>query len=367
MMFLNLPLAFRRLGIGASSRWKNCLLSVRQFQRLLSRERARSDRSGDRFSLLVLVPSTSPKGTAFYSQLARSLHKRVRSTDESGWLDSERVAVVLPGTSPRGAWKLADDVCKNWSGNPRPICQVYCYPSDTTQLDQSIVDRRAKKGENDETSTLPDKNGKALEPLFMKGMPLWKRAIDVTAAGIGLTMLFPLFAVVAAAIKCTSRGPVFFTQMRSGCGGRPFLMYKFRTMVSDAEKRKAALMALNEQDGPAFKLTNDPRVTRVGQFLRATSIDELPQLWNVLRGEMSLVGPRPLPCNESDACLDWQRRRLDVTPGLTCIWQVRGRSTVNFNEWVRMDLEYVSRRTLWHDTKILLATVPAVIQRRGAK
>jgi lipopolysaccharide/colanic/teichoic acid biosynthesis glycosyltransferase len=144
-------------------------------------------------------------------------------------------------------------------------------------------------------------------------------------------------------------------------------MYKFRSMVSDAESRKADLLALNEQDGPAFKITGDPRITRLGRFLRDSSIDELPQLWNVLKGDMSLVGPRPLPCDETANCLDWQRRRLDVTPGLTCIWQVRGRSQVTFNEWVRMDVEYVQRRSLWCDVQILLATVPAVIARRGAK
>ncbi len=144
-------------------------------------------------------------------------------------------------------------------------------------------------------------------------------------------------------------------------------MYKFRSMISDAESLKSQLMELNEQDGPAFKITADPRVTRLGRFLRDTSLDELPQLWNVLRGEMSLVGPRPLPCDESDACLGWQKRRLDVTPGLTCIWQVKGRSQVTFNEWVRMDLQYVGRRSLWQDLKILISTVPAVLQRRGAK
>jgi lipopolysaccharide/colanic/teichoic acid biosynthesis glycosyltransferase len=367
MMFLNLPLALRRLGIGSSSRWMSYLLSVRQFQRLLSRERARSDRSGDRFSLLVFIPSAKTGGSGFHSQLARSLHRRLRSTDEAGWLDRDRIAVVLPGTSPRGAWKLADDVCRNWNGNPKPVCQVYCYPSDTTQLDQSIVDRRAGKNNASDAPATHDNHGKALEPLFMKQMPLWKRSIDIFGAAVGLVLLLPVFAAVAVAIKFSSRGPVVFKQMRSGCGGNPFLMYKFRSMVTDAEARKAALLEMNEQDGPAFKLTRDPRVTRVGQFLRATSLDELPQLWNVLKGEMSLVGPRPLPCNESNACLDWQRRRLDVAPGLTCIWQVRGRSSVNFNEWIRMDLEYVSRRTLWNDTKILLATVPAVIQRRGAK
>src|SRR5262245_8711826 len=128
MMFLNLPLAFRRIGIGASTRWSNNLLSVRQFQRLLARERARSDRSGDRFCLLVFLPTESVNENKFHSRLARLLHRRLRSTDEAGWLDVKRIAVILPGTSPRGAWKLADDVCKSWTGNPPPLCQVYCYP-----------------------------------------------------------------------------------------------------------------------------------------------------------------------------------------------------------------------------------------------
>ena len=144
-------------------------------------------------------------------------------------------------------------------------------------------------------------------------------------------------------------------------------MLKFRTMCVGADAQKAQLQALNEQDGPAFKLTNDPRVTRVGDFLRKTSIDELPQLWNVLRGEMSLVGPRPLPVEESDACEPWHRRRLYVTPGLTCIWQVRGRSTVTFAEWIRMDLEYLRDVTLRNDLKLLAETVFSVLARKGAR
>jgi lipopolysaccharide/colanic/teichoic acid biosynthesis glycosyltransferase len=157
---------------------------------------------------------------------------------------------------------------------------------------------------------------------------------------------------------------VFFKQWRSGRGGRPFLCYKFRTMVVDAESRKKQLLARNEQDGPAFKIQDDPRVTPLGRFLRKTSIDELPQFWNVLRGEMSLVGPRPLPCHEAEACRGWLRRRLDATPGLTCIWQVYGRSRVSFAEWVRMDLRYIRSCTLWHDVKLILQTVPAVLLKR---
>ena len=172
--------------------------------------------------------------------------------------------------------------------------------------------------------------------------------------------------MTALAIKATSRGPVFFTQERDTISGRPFTIYKFRTMCVDAEAKKGELRSLSEQDGPAFKMTDDPRVTPVGRFLRKTSIDELPQLFNVLLGDMSLVGPRPLPCDESHRCEAWQRRRLDVTPGLTCIWQVQGRSNVSFSEWARMDMQYIRSRSLMADLALLLKTIPAVIFRRGA-
>jgi lipopolysaccharide/colanic/teichoic acid biosynthesis glycosyltransferase len=138
-------------------------------------------------------------------------------------------------------------------------------------------------------------------------------------------------------------------------------------MCVDAEARKQSLRHKSEQDGPAFKLKNDPRVTRIGSILRKTSIDELPQLWNVLKGDMSLVGPRPLPVDESNGCETWQRRRLDVTPGLTCIWQIEGRSEVTFAEWVRMDVKYMRRLNILHDLSILFKTVPAVLLRRGAR
>jgi lipopolysaccharide/colanic/teichoic acid biosynthesis glycosyltransferase len=156
-------------------------------------------------------------------------------------------------------------------------------------------------------------------------------------------------------------------QRRAGLGGRPFRLCKFRTMGVDAEAKKQALRSISEQDGPAFKLTNDPRVTKIGKLLRKTSLDELPQFWNVLMGDMSLVGPRPLPIDEQNGVEQWQRARLEVTPGLTCIWQIKGRSQVSFADWVRMDMNYLRRRTLLGDLKILIATVPAVLLRKGAR
>jgi lipopolysaccharide/colanic/teichoic acid biosynthesis glycosyltransferase len=146
-----------------------------------------------------------------------------------------------------------------------------------------------------------------------------------------------------------------------------FRIYKLRTMHVDAHEYQAALRAYSEQDGPAFKMADDPRTTWIGRYLRSTSLDELPQLWNVLRGEMSLVGPRPLPTEESLLCVPWQRRRLAVVPGLTCLWQVRGRSTVAFADWMRMDLEYLRRRSLVYDAFLLIWTVPSIVLSRGPR
>ncbi|MEA2736153.1 MAG: hypothetical protein QOE14_2604, partial [Humisphaera sp.] len=213
----------------------------------------------------------------------------------------------------------------------------------------------------------PEAGADAVETLLLRRLPWWKRTIDVAGAIFGMIAFSPVMILAAIAIKGTSRGPIIFKQRRAGLGGQPFWIYKFRTMSNDAEARKAALRRYSEQDGPAFKLTDDPRVTPVGKFLRENSLDELPQLWNVLKGDMSLVGPRPLPMDESAECEQWQRRRLDVTPGLTCIWQVKGRSQVTFAEWMRMDVKYICRRNLWHDVKILAETIPAVLLRKGAR
>ena len=197
-------------------------------------------------------------------------------------------------------------------------------------------------------------------------LPAWKRGIDIVLAAAGLVLLSPIMLIAAAMVKLSSPGPVLFRQWRAGLAGKPFLILKFRSMVVDAERQQAPLRCHSSQDGPAFKVRNDPRVTRVGRFLRKSSIDELPQLWNVLKGDMSLVGPRPLPIDEAAECLPWQNRRVDVVPGLTCTWQVDGRSRVTFEEWMRMDRAYIRRRSLARDLLILLKTIPAVLLRRGA-
>lgn len=194
-----------------------------------------------------------------------------------------------------------------------------------------------------------------------------KRILDCAAAGSMLALLSPLLLVVALLVKLTSRGPVVFRQERAGMSGRRFTLYKIRTMAEGAEKGLAALEGQNEMDGPVFKMKDDPRVTGLGRFLRRTSIDELPQLWNVLKGDMSLVGPRPLPVYEVEKFEPWQRRRMAMRPGITCLWQVAGRNAVSsFADWMRLDLEYVDRWSLGLDLKILASTIPAVLLGRGA-
>jgi exopolysaccharide biosynthesis polyprenyl glycosylphosphotransferase len=196
-----------------------------------------------------------------------------------------------------------------------------------------------------------------------------KQLIDRVGALLALILLSLPLVLFSILVRLSSPGPIFFRQQRSGLNGKPFVLYKFRTMVTNAEQLKVELEAMNEMSGPVFKLSNDPRITKLGKFLRKFSIDEWPQFYNVLRGEMSLVGPRPLPVDEVKRFNDLaHRRRLSVKPGLTCLWQISGRNNVKeFKDWVRLDLEYIDNWSLWLDFKILLRTVPVVLVGSGAK
>jgi exopolysaccharide biosynthesis polyprenyl glycosylphosphotransferase len=194
-----------------------------------------------------------------------------------------------------------------------------------------------------------------------------KRIIDMFLSGLALLALSPVLIGVAIAIKVTSPGPVFFMQERLGLGKRRFKIIKFRTMVTNAESLLKELEHLNQSGGPTFKLARDPRITRIGAFLRRTSLDELPQLLNVFRGDMSLVGPRPLPLRDDQGfSQDWHRRRFSVRPGITCIWQVAGRSSITFERWMELDMDYIDRWSLWLDFTILVQTIPAVFRGSGA-
>lgn len=203
-------------------------------------------------------------------------------------------------------------------------------------------------------------------PNNARGYRFWKRALDICASLVGLILLSPLFAVVAVLIFREDRGKVFFAQERNGLDNRVFRMYKFRTMIANAPALRQELDKYNELDGPAFKMKDDPRITKIGGFLRRTSLDELPQLVNVLKGEMSLVGPRPLPIYETAQCNDYQLQRLLVKPGITCYWQISGRSDISFDQWIEMDLRYIRQASFLTDLKILLQTVKAVVTGKGA-
>jgi len=194
-----------------------------------------------------------------------------------------------------------------------------------------------------------------------------KRMLDLVGSAVSLILLFPLLLAVAGLIRLRSPGPIFFVQERMGLNKRRFKLYKFRTMVVNAEEKIGALEHLNEVAGPAFKLRNDPRITPLGRVLRKTSLDELPQLFNVLKGDMSLVGPRPLPVRDYEGFnTTWHRRRFSVKPGITCLWQVMGRSSIPFERWMELDMQYIDQWSLLLDLQIILKTIPAIVKGSGA-
>lgn len=331
------------------------------FRAILECERMRSDRSGNKFALAVFSPPVGAEMVEF----GRTLQRRLRATDHAGFFDDKQIAIVLWDTLDKGAWEFIAALREQHAPLPFPPFQIFIYPThlppnadDDSNSDENVFDPVS--------DLLGQGTSRPLEDLFVKPLPGWKRGVDILGAVVGLIVLAPVLLATALLVKLTSVGPIFFRQKRDGLGGKPFVIYKFRTMYIDAEARQAELRKQSEQDGPAFKLANDPRITPPGKFLRKSCLDELPQLWNVLKGDMTLVGPRPLDSRESDQISGWGRRRLEVTPGLTCIWQVYGKSRVTFSEWMRMDLRYIGTRNPFHDMKLMLHTLLQVVQRKAS-
>jgi len=340
------------------------LLPQNEFQHLLQYERIRADRSGQGFTLIAITPCS--QAPTFSSVLTKVLSRRLRELDSVGHLDDGRLGILLPQTSATGAKSLLRDLAT-------------LLPSDMTPIEFELIDYHESDVQQPRGGTpsteLPFPGSPIEQPtginsmqrLVVRPMPWWKRSMDIFGALLGLLLFSPLFLAIAIAVKLMSKGPIVFRQDRMGRAGKPFKMLKFRTMVADAEEQKMALLSQNEVDGPAFKIENDPRLTRLGRWLRKASLDELPQLWNVLIGDMSLVGPRPLPCEEAAQCHGWRQTRFDVAPGMTCIWQVSGRIHVPFDEWMRMDLRYIRQQTFLGDCKLILLTLPAVLLGHGAQ
>jgi lipopolysaccharide/colanic/teichoic acid biosynthesis glycosyltransferase len=363
------------------SRTDSRILSEKTFHRILERERSRTDRYGDMFSLLIFDTGKFNGKQAKEFAISDIICQRVRPTDEVGWFKKARLGVILPSTPYKGALKLANDICQQIRTKERAtaVFQIFSYPADRLgKIDKNMELRFIETNEcvikgfsevqkdigNDADIFDCNRLAEGSKPLFEQQMPWWKRGIDILGSLVGLVLMAPLFLAIAIFIKIVSPGPVFFTQKRIGYLGRPFTMFKFRTMRVNADTilHENHVTELIQSGQPLKKMDDkDPRIFPLGKFLRISGIDELPQLINVLRGEMSLVGPRPeLPCS-LQYCEPWHSRRFDTKPGLSGLWQISGKTTTTFNEMMRLDISYVNKRSFWLDMLIILKTFPTIL------
>ena len=329
--------------------------SAERLQAVLKRERYRADRSNSVFSLVVFsVDSSGYDERSPLSVLEEMIRNTIRLSDEAGWFDEHRLSVLLPDTITKDARVLAEKIISFMQPlGIRVSYQILSYPSQNKYFESATDVSFCQH------NTLMPKMSNAHEKLF------WKRMLDITVSLAALIMLSPLLIATAVLIKLVSPGPIFFTQERVGQFGRIFKFLKFRTMTvnNDASVHSDYLKTLINGDGsdqPMVKLNNDSRIIRFGNFIRKACIDELPQLFNVLRGDMSLVGPRPCIPYEAQEYLNWHARRFDVVPGMTGLWQVSGKNTTSFKEMIRLDIEYAARRSLLLDL-LIIARTPLVI------
>ncbi len=362
------------------------IYSSDEFRTVLDIERSRADRSGHVFSLVIFNLLSREIKTFSPRNFVRKLTLRLRETDEIGWFDTNHISVILPYATPENAYKMVNNFCSENKIFSKDIFSIYTYPTSwlpekitggTTAHNNSSVDLNRNGQENNKDIDNEEKTGRnkavisridvqEIEDFFVRPIPWWKRSLDIFGALFCLILLSPLFLIIAAAVKLTSSGQVLFKQERAGLAGKPFMIYKFRSMRQGAEEMRRELIAFNERTGPVFKMKNDPRITPLGKYLRKWSLDELPQLINVLKGDMSLVGPRPLPVMEDKGFNQWHTVRRHIKPGITCLWQISARHENNFDDWIRLDIEYAKRQSFLLDIKILFQTVPAVIKRKGA-
>ena len=350
---------------------------VKEFHAVLGRERARADRNGSRFSLVVFDMGNKDEDKTVKRRLTKIIRQRIRSIDEVGWVDRRHIGIELPDTRAEGARKLAIDIYKRIAtGEPVPTFKIYTYPLESLPgFDDNLPNQRLAKADTNklvesalkstQVRMQPSENLTEDFDLFMvRGTPPWKRGIDILASGLCLILLFPLFLVIAVLIKIVSPGPVLFKQTRVGYLGKPFIMLKFRTMKVEADPSVHIrhVTKLINDDEPLTKLdNNDPRIIPFGTMLRLTGLDELPQLVNILRGEMSLIGPRPELPSSVRYCHQWHSKRFHTKPGLSGLWQVSNRSSKTFNEMIRLDISYVKQMSFWLDAVILLKTLPTIL------
>lgn len=351
------------------TRWTPLLQNQREFQRTLAKERSRVDRDGSFFGFVILRLTNLTNAKRQTVELAKLLHRRLRDTDEKGHLGLGRIGVVLPATDSSSSEFVLSEILRLATAQGLQIeGESFVYPEkrDGSHSGNSGTRETADlvtvaKQDSDKTSSSERAHSISRMAIMYPRYPAWKRGLDIVGSLVGLTIASPFLLVCAVLIRSTSRGPILFCQQRTGYLGQPFEILKLRTMIVNADELKAKLREKNERDGPAFKMRRDPRITSIGKLLRSTGLDELPQLVNVLRGEMSLVGPRPLPVDEADQCLGWQKRRQEVKPGLTCFWQLAKSRQIPFIDWMRLDLKYAKTSSLNLDIKLIAKTFTSVV------
>lgn len=336
-----------------------------KFNRLISFQRNLSNRYDHEFSLLVLY--TRSKKFIWKPDTIQEIIRRSRSIDEIGWFDSERIGILLPHTSVGEANKITSSilfVIENLVENLEYF--IFSYPSkDSINVDGKNYKMSLLESNEQMKSIITSKDIHLLSGI---STPIWKRSMDIAGAAVCLTLLLPIITLTAILVKVSSKGPILFKQNRIGLGAKPFKMYKFRSMIVAPPSQNTIEITESEDAGPFIlkKVASDPRITTIGRFIRKWSLDELPQLFNVLNGDMSLVGPRPLVQEEAKGCTHWHESRFTVKPGLTCIWQVNGRSGVKAEDRSRMDIRYIQNFSFMQDIKLLFLTPLAVFRARGA-
>ena len=350
---------------GKSIAENSLIHSTDEFEATLRYERARVDRSGGHFSLVALELDRYLEDKGELKKLFQALRNRIRETDQVGWLDDCTIAVLLPGTDLEGAWIFAvtfERYCFKQTA-PAPFT-VYCYPEHW--LNNGNGSSAGKESKHQRNGGNHGKLQTRVESTFAGELPGWKRTLDVVGALVFLILSIPVFLLYTLYIKIISPGPVFFKQKRVGFKGQLFDFLKFRTMRVDNNPNCHAthLKELINSDKPMEKLDEgrDPRIIFGGRIIRKTCLDELPQLINVLRGEMTLVGPRPCLPYEVEEYLRWHKNRFDIRPGITGLWQVSGKNKLTFKQMIRLDISYLRNLSLWLDLKILLRTFPAIVQ-----
>jgi len=378
------------------------LCSRRQFRAILKQERLLSDRSGHRFALVVYDLNNGSGTVSSRKRLIKDLVSRVRTTDDIGRYGKNRIAVILRYSSEEGASRFIHKVDRTLSSNGQLVnFQLYYYPPDQKSINQlntespdpgladrkddeigyqhslnrkslrpdrgSVVNYYGRTGSSDEIFR---NNLEDTQPLFVSKLPVWKRPVDIAIALASLIVFLPFLLIIPVAIKLSSPGPVFFRQRRVGYGCRSFELIKYRTMTNGVdtdvhEKYLTSLIGVSDDemdsDTPMAKLSADSRVFPFGHLIRKCYLDELPQLFNVLKGEMSIVGPRPALPYEVAEYRYWCNERFDVLPGMTGLWQVSGKNELSFNEMVRLDIRYTKDQSLWLDMKILFRTPLAIL------